>query len=94
MRSTLAIYITLSAVAVVAVAQILYWRLVIARDPVRAEDTRDATGLPDALVAWPELSLEAAELRLAAETLAAETLAADSLAAETPSSGERVLAAA
>jgi hypothetical protein len=71
-RSTLAIYITLSAVAVVAVAQILYFKLVIARDAPRAEDTIEATPLQNALVAWPEIALEAAELRRAAEsTLAA-----------------------
>jgi hypothetical protein len=71
-RSTLAIYITLSAVAVVAVAQILYFKLVIARDTTRAEDTAEAMPLQDALVAWPEIALEAAELRRAAEsTLAA-----------------------
>ncbi len=32
MRSTLAIYITLFAVAVMAIAQIVYWKLVINRE--------------------------------------------------------------
>jgi hypothetical protein len=91
-RSTLAIYITLSAVAVVAVAQILYFKLVIARETARADDASDAMPradtmqLADALVAWPEIAMEAAELRLAAET----TLAA----AEARSAAEPVLIAA
>jgi hypothetical protein len=84
-RSTLAIYITLFAVAVVAVAQILYWKLVIARDRVHTEDTGDASLLSEALVTWPEIALDAAEMRLAAETL---------LASETRSAAEPVLVTA
>jgi hypothetical protein len=37
-RSTLAIYITLFAVAVVAIAQILYFKLVLARGHAASED--------------------------------------------------------
>jgi hypothetical protein len=35
---TLAIYITLAAIAIVAVAQILYWKLVIATDDLTCQD--------------------------------------------------------
>jgi hypothetical protein len=44
-RSTLAIYITLSAVAVVAIAQILYFKLVLARDKVVHDETPDMAWL-------------------------------------------------
>ena len=73
MRSTLAIYITLFAVAVVAVAQILYWKLVIARDESRAQEACATEWLPDSLVAWPELELEleAVEPQFAAEPVLA-----------------------
>ncbi|MGZ4167596.1 MAG: hypothetical protein ACXVSE_08815 [Solirubrobacteraceae bacterium] len=67
MKSTLAIYITLSAIAVVAIAQILYWKLVIKRHEVRAEDTCGAAWLPESLVTWPEIDMGAAESRFAAE---------------------------
>jgi hypothetical protein len=81
-RSTLAIYITLSAVAVVAVAQILYFKLVIARDTARAEDTSEATPLADGLAGWPEIAVQAAELRRAAETTFAAAEARSRSAAE------------
>jgi hypothetical protein len=48
-RSTLAIYITLSAVAVVGIAQILYWKLVVssegAADRAAADGSRPEPGL-------------------------------------------------
>ena len=71
MRSTLAIYITLFAVAVVAVAQILYWKLVIARDEPCAEEAWATEWLADSLLAWPELELEAVEPQFAAEPVLA-----------------------
>jgi hypothetical protein len=40
-RSTLAIYITLSAVAVVAIAQFLYFKLVLSRQQPASEDVAD-----------------------------------------------------
>jgi hypothetical protein len=67
----LAIYITLFAVAAVAVAQILYWKLVIRSDEARAEDTCDAAWLPEAPVAWPEVPAQAAEPLFAAEPVLA-----------------------
>ena len=41
-RATLAIYITVSAIVVVAVAQILYWKLVIAAEDVTRQDAARA----------------------------------------------------
>ena len=67
MRSTLAIYITLFAVAVVAIAQILYWKLVVTRDQAVTEEIRDAERLPEALVMWTEIEMEADETDLATE---------------------------
>ena len=71
MRSTLAIYITLFAVAVVAVAQILYWKLVVAHDEVCAEEACATEWLPESLMAWSELELEAVEPQFAAEPVLA-----------------------
>ena len=44
MRDALAIYITLLLIVAVAIAQVLYWRLVIAREDTAGEETPD---LPD-----------------------------------------------
>jgi hypothetical protein len=66
-KSTIAIYITLFAVAVVAAAQILYWRLVITRTPAAAADIGDAGWLPQPVRASPEIGMEADEPDLAAE---------------------------
>jgi hypothetical protein len=70
-RSTLAIYITLFAVAGVAFAQILYWKLVVAREPACAEEACAAEWLPDSLGAWPEFEIEAVEPQFAAEPVLA-----------------------
>jgi hypothetical protein len=43
-RDALAIYITLALIVMVAIAQLLYWKLVIAREDVVREDSPD---LPD-----------------------------------------------
>jgi hypothetical protein len=40
-RDALAIYITLLLIVTVAVAQLLYWRLVIAREDIAHEETPD-----------------------------------------------------
>lgn len=50
MRSTLAIYITLSVVTVVAIAQILYFRLVLGRGHGASEAVPDAV---DRANTWP-----------------------------------------
>ncbi|MGH2895578.1 MAG: hypothetical protein ACRDPM_20245 [Solirubrobacteraceae bacterium] len=47
MRVTLAIYITLFAIALVAVAQILYWRLVIAREVAATDAMADMDCVAD-----------------------------------------------
>lgn len=44
---TLAIYITLFAIALVAVAQIVYWKLVITRDGVAIEEMPELDRMPD-----------------------------------------------
>ena len=41
MRDALAIYITLLLIVMVAIAQLLYWKLVIARKDVACEQTAD-----------------------------------------------------
>jgi hypothetical protein len=66
-KSTLAIYITLLAVVVVAAAQILYWKLVVTREEVCADDVRDAGWLPEPVMAWPQIELETDEPGFAAE---------------------------
>lgn len=43
----LAIYITLFAVALMAVAQVLYWKLVIAREGVASAGVPEADQTPD-----------------------------------------------
>jgi hypothetical protein len=43
-RDALAIYITLLLIVSVAIAQLLYWRLVIAREDLAGEGSRD---IPD-----------------------------------------------
>lgn len=52
MRSTLAIYITLSAVAVVAIAQILYFKLVLARRRAASEEAPDMGWLYEPIDAY------------------------------------------
>jgi hypothetical protein len=46
-RDALAIYITLLLIVTVAIAQLLYWRLVIARQDVACGDARGFSELPD-----------------------------------------------
>jgi hypothetical protein len=46
-RDALAIYITLLLIVTVAIAQLLYWKLVIAREHVSCGDTPDFSKLPD-----------------------------------------------
>lgn len=63
MRSALAIYITLSAVAVVAIAQILYWKLVINRESGAgdlAPDSPDMVWL-ETVDTWAEFEADAVE---------------------------------
>lgn len=67
MRSTLAIYITLFAIAVVAMGQILYWKLVVKRDEAVTEDIRDAEWLAESLVMWTGIETEEVETDLATE---------------------------
>lgn len=59
MNVTLAIYITLSAIALVAIGQILIWKLVITRTDTVGDDVTDAPGwVPepvDALMAYQAL---------------------------------------
>jgi hypothetical protein len=44
-RQTLAIYITLSLIVTVAIAQLIYWKLVIAREDDACEATTDTFDL-------------------------------------------------
>jgi hypothetical protein len=46
-RVTLAIYITLFAIALVAVGQLLYWKLVIARQGAATEGMPEMDRIPD-----------------------------------------------
>jgi hypothetical protein len=46
-RVTLAIYITLFAIALVALAQILYWKLVIAREGVAIDHVPETSRMPE-----------------------------------------------
>jgi hypothetical protein len=46
-RATLAIYITLFAIALMAVAQILYWKLVIVRQGVAIDHVPETKGMPE-----------------------------------------------
>ena len=62
MRNSLAIYITLSLVVAVAIAQLLYWKLVIARENRVDEhpiDSLDMDWLCEPVQAW--VGLEADE---------------------------------
>lgn len=67
MRSTLAIYITLSAVAAVAIAQILYFKLVLARQRAVSEDVPDMGWLYEPMDAY--IGVGAADMEPALEPL-------------------------
>lgn len=54
-RVTLAIYITLFAIALVAVAQILYWKLVIAREGVAINEVPETNPVPE-MPAIPDMA--------------------------------------
>jgi hypothetical protein len=63
---TLAIYITLAAIAIVAIAQILYWKLVIAAEDVAGqsagrEDFPDMDWLSEPVQPWVGLEVDDAE---------------------------------
>jgi hypothetical protein len=53
-RDALAIYVTLLLIVTVAIAQVLYWKLVIARDDAAGDEIRD---LPD--MGWLHESVDA-----------------------------------
>ncbi|HEY1715292.1 MAG TPA: hypothetical protein VGG07_20485 [Solirubrobacteraceae bacterium] len=62
MRDALAVYITLSLIVTVAIAQLLYWKLVIAREDDACEantDTFDLDWLCESMQTW--VGLEADE---------------------------------
>lgn len=69
MRSTLAIYITLSAVAVVAIAQILYFKLVLARQRAASEEAPDMGWLYEPIDAYIGIGAEDMEPALAIEPM-------------------------
>ncbi len=75
-RATLAIYITVAAIVIVAVAQILYWKLVIAvedvtrRDAAR-EDLPDLDWLTEPVQSWVGLEADDAEPVLVGEPVLA-----------------------
>ena len=69
MRSTLAIYITLSVVAVVAIAQILYFKLVLARQRAASEEAPDMGWLHEPIDAYIGLGPDDMELALAIEPM-------------------------
>jgi hypothetical protein len=63
-RDTLAIYITLSLIATVAVAQFLYFRLVIVREGANGDDTTDTVDLDwlyESVEAWVGMEADECE---------------------------------
>jgi hypothetical protein len=63
-RNTLAIYITVSLIATVALAQLLYWRLVITRENRVADepiDGFDMDWLYESVEAWVGLEADDAQ---------------------------------
>ena len=64
MRDALAIYITLLLIVTVAIAQVLYWKLVIAREHVvsdELEDFLDMDWLHEPVEAWVGFEADEAE---------------------------------
>ena len=64
MRDALAIYITLLLIVAVAIAQLLYWRLVITREDVagdRIPDLPDMDWLHERVDAWAALAADEPE---------------------------------
>jgi hypothetical protein len=73
---TLAIYITLAAIAIVAVAQILYWKLVIAAEDVTCQDAThedfpDMDWLCEPVQPWVGLEVDDTEPALVSEPVLA-----------------------
>lgn len=64
MRDALAIYVTLSLIVLVAIAQLLYWKLVIAREHVVGDeipDISDMDWLRQSVEAWVGFEADEAE---------------------------------
>jgi hypothetical protein len=69
-RDALAIYITLLLIVTVAIAQLLYWRLVITREDVAGDgipDLPDLDWLQERVDAWAALEADEAEPALVGE---------------------------
>ncbi len=61
MRDALAIYITLLLIVAMAVAQVLYWKLVIAREKVACDEIPDMAWLGQSVETWVGFEAEEAE---------------------------------
>lgn len=64
MRDALAIYITLLLIVTVAIGQLLYWKLVVAREQVVSEDIPDIADLDwllEPVDAWVGFEADEAE---------------------------------
>jgi hypothetical protein len=73
-RDTLAIYITLLLIVTVAIAQVLYWKLVIAREDVAGEspsELPDLDWLREPVQAWVGFEADESELALAGDPVLA-----------------------
>ena len=71
MRSALAIYITLFAVAVMAIAQILYFRLVLARRRIASEEAPETGLLYEPIELYIGVQLDDTEPSVATEPVPA-----------------------
>jgi hypothetical protein len=60
-RDALAIYITVLLIVTVAIGQLLYWRLVIARADVACDDIPDMDWLRQPVDAWVGFEADEAE---------------------------------
>jgi hypothetical protein len=60
-RDALAIYITLLLIVTVAIAQVLYWKLVIAREHAVCDELPDIDWLYEPIEAWVGFEADEAE---------------------------------
>lgn len=67
MRDALAIYITLLLIVTVAIAQVLYWKLVIARDHAVCDELPDMDWLHEQVETWVGFEADEAEPVLAGD---------------------------
>jgi len=70
-RDALAIYITLSLIVMVAVAQVIYWKLVIARADSAGDEAPDMDWLRQPMETWVGFEADEAEPALVGDPVLA-----------------------